>query len=244
MVSAGNTGAYLAGAFRTVGRIKGIRRPALTAFLPTVNNSMSVILDCGANVDCKPEYLAQFAQMGSLYAEKVLKIENPRVCLVNIGAEEHKGNELCKTTYQLLKENKNIHFCGNVEPRDVINGVADVLVCDGFTGNTIIKTIEGTAGALFGLIKKTFMKTLMTKLGALVLKPHMKELKAMLDYSEHGGVPLLGVDGVVIKAHGSSNSKAFANAIKSAIVFAETGLNEELKALYSPKKEESEQETV
>ncbi len=241
VVSAGNTGAYLAGAFRYVGRIKGIKRPALSAFMPTVNKTKSVIMDVGANADCKPEYLAQFAQMGSLYAEKVLGIENPKVYLVNIGTEEHKGNELSQKAYDMMKENKNINFCGNIESRDLTAGFADVIVCDGFTGNVIIKSIEGTASALFGLIKKSFMKTVATKISAIVMKAHLKELKSMLDASEYGGVPLLGIDGIVIKAHGNSNAKAFANAIKSAAVFASTGLNDELRNLYSPKTAESEE---
>lgn len=233
VVSAGNTGAYFAGAFRILGRIKGIRRPALTAFMPTVNNTKSVMLDVGANADCKPENIEQFAQMGSLYAEKVLGIKNPKVYLVNIGTEEHKGNELSQKAYALMNENKNINFCGNIESRELTSGVADVIVCDGFTGNVIIKSVEGTAAALFGLLKKTFMKKLTTKLSAMFLKPHLNELKALMDYSEYGGVPLLGIDGVVIKAHGSSDAKAFENAIKSAAVFSATDLNNALKKLYA-----------
>ncbi len=245
VVSAGNTGAYFAGAFRVLGRIKGIRRPALTAFMPTVNQTKSVMMDVGANADCKPEHLAQFAQMGSLYAEKILNIENPKVYLVNIGTEEHKGNELSQKAHELLKANSNIHFCGNIESRELTTGFADVIVCDGFTGNVIIKAIEGTSSALFGLLKKSFLKSVTTKLAALMMKPHIKSLKSMLDYSEYGGVPLLGIDGVVIKAHGSSNAKAFENAIKSAHVFAETGLNDELRMLYaqSTETEKSEQST-
>lgn len=235
VVSAGNTGAYFAGAFRVLGRIKGIRRPALTAFMPTVNNTRNVMLDVGANADCKPEHLEQFAQMGSLYAEKILGIQNPKVYLVNIGTEEHKGNELSQKAHALLKENKNINFYGNIESRELTSGFADVIICDGFTGNIIIKAIEGTASALFGLIKQSFMQSLLTKVSAAVMKSHLKELKSMMDYSEYGGVPLLGIDGVVIKAHGSSDAKAFENAIKSAVLFSKTGLNDELKALYSEK---------
>lgn len=241
VVSAGNTGAYLAGSFRVIGRIKGIKRPALTTFMPSVTKSRAVMLDVGANADCKPEYLAQFAQMGSLYAEKVLGIENPKVYLVNIGTEEHKGNELSQKAYELLKKNENINFRGNIESRDLTAGIADVIICDGFTGNMIIKSIEGTATALFGLIKKSFMKTITTKISAVFMKAHLKDIKSMLDYTEYGGVPLLGVDGVVIKAHGSSGAKAFANAIKSANVFAKTGINDELRAMYALKKEETEE---
>ena len=241
VVSAGSTGAYLAGAFRILGRIKGIKRPALTAFMPNVIGSIGVITDCGATSDAKPEYLAQYAQMGSLYAEKVLGIDNPKVYLANIGVEEGKGNELYRNAYTLLKENKNINFCGNLETRDLTAGIADVIVCDGFSGNMVIKTIEGTASALFKLIKKSFMENLLTKLSALVMKPKLGKIKALLDSSEYGGVPLLGIDGVVIKAHGNSDAKAFYHAIESAAVFAETGVNNELRKLYSETSAEEEE---
>ncbi len=233
VVSAGSTGAYLAGAFRILGRIKGIKRPALTAFMPNVIGSIGVITDCGATSDAKPEYLAQYAQMGSLYAEKVLGIENPKVYLANIGVEEGKGNELYRNAYTLLKENKNINFCGNLETRDLTAGIADVIVCDGFSGNMVIKTIEGTASALFKLIKKSFIENLLTKISAVIMLPRLKKIKALLDSSEYGGVPLLGIDGVVIKAHGNSNAKAFYHAVESAARFYETGVNDELKKLYS-----------
>ena len=243
VVSAGNTGAYLACAFRNLGRIKGIKRPALSAFMPAVNGKIGVIMDVGANADCKPEQLDQFAQMGSLYAENVLNIKEPKVYLLNIGTEEHKGNDLYQKAHALLKENKNLNFCGNIESRELTSGFADVIVCDGFTGNIAIKSIEGTASALFGLIKKSFKKTILTKLSAMIMLPHLKETKSLLDYSEYGGVPLLGIDGVVIKAHGSSDAKAFANAIKSAIVFSKTGINEKLKEIYTPKEnDETENE--
>ena len=240
VVSAGSTGAYLAGAFRYLGRIKGIKRPALTAFVPNINGGVSVMVDVGANADCRPEFLDQFAVMGSLYAERVLKKYNPKVYLLNNGTEEHKGNEVTQKAHQLLKENEKINFCGNIESSDTINGIADVIVCDGFTGNAVIKSIEGTAKTLFKLIKKSFMNNLLTKISAVVMKPHLKDLKSMLDSSEIGGVPLLGVDGVVIKAHGNANEKAFCNAIKSAVTFSETGLNDELKA-YLCQKEEIEE---
>lgn len=233
VISAGSTGAYLAGAFRILGRIKGIKRPALTAFIPNISGGFGVITDCGATSDAKPEYLAQYAQMGSLYAEKVLGIKNPKVYLANIGTEEGKGNELYRNSYELLKANENINFCGNLETRDLTQGIADVIVCDGFSGNMVIKTIEGTATSLFKLIKKSFIENLLTKLAALVMIPRLKAIKSMLDSSEQGGVPLLGIDGVVIKAHGNSSAKAFCNAIESAAVFANTGINDELKKLYS-----------
>lgn len=232
VVSAGSTGAYLAGAFRILGRIKGIKRPALTAFMPSVNGGIGVILDVGATSDAKPEYLAQFGQMGSLYAEKVLGIKNPKVYLANIGVEEGKGNELYREAYGLLKENENINFCGNIETRELTSGVADVIVCDGFSGNMVIKSIEGTASALFKLIKKSFVETLLTKIAAAIMLPRLKKVKALLDSSEYGGVPLLGIDGVVIKAHGNSDEKAFYHAIESAAKFASTGVNDELKKMY------------
>ncbi len=235
VVSAGSTGAYLAGAFRVLGRIKGIKRPALTAFIPNIHGGIGVITDCGATSDAKPEYLAQYGQMGSLYAEKVLGIKKPKVYLANIGEEEGKGNELYRESYALLKENKNINFCGNLETRDLTAGIADVIVCDGFSGNMVIKTIEGTASSLFKLIKKCFMENLLTKLAAAIVLPRLKGVKSMLDSSEQGGVPLLGIDGVVIKAHGNSKAKAFCNAIDSAAIFAKTGVNDELKKMYLPK---------
>ena len=233
VVSAGSTGAYLAGAFRILGRIKGVKRPALTAFIPNVQGGFGVITDCGATSDAKPEYLAQYGQMGSLYAEKVLGIKNPKVYLANIGTEEGKGNELYRNAYELLKANKNINFCGNLETRDLTAGIADVIICDGFSGNMVIKTIEGTASSLFKLIKRSFLENLLTKLSAAVMLPRLKKIRSMLDSSEQGGVPLLGIDGVVVKAHGNSGAKAFCNAIESAAIFAKTGINQELKNLYS-----------
>ncbi|MBQ9914842.1 MAG: phosphate acyltransferase PlsX [Clostridia bacterium] len=227
VVSAGNTGSYLAGAFRYVGRMKGIARPALTAIMPTVTNPC-VILDVGANADCRPQHLVQFAHMGAIYAQQVLHIENPRVALLNIGAEEEKGNSLTKETYGLLKE-ENLNFIGNIEPRDVPYGMADVIVCDGFTGNVVIKLIEGTAGALFKMLKGVFYKSLSTKLAASVLKPGLKTVKAKMDYSEYGGVPLLGLNGVVFKAHGSSDAKAFCNAILAASEYLASGVNEKIR---------------
>ncbi len=241
VVSAGSTGAYLAGAFRILGRIKGIKRPALTAFIPNIQGGIGVITDCGATSDAKPEYLSQYGHMGSLYAEKVLGIKNPKVYLANIGTEEGKGSELYRNAYQLLNENKNINFCGNLETRDLTAGIADVIVCDGFSGNMVIKTIEGTASSLFKLIKKSFLENLLTKISALIMLPRFKKIKSLLDSSEQGGVPLLGIDGVVIKAHGNSNAKAFCQAIKSAAVFAETGINNELKKLYSDNSDNKEE---
>ncbi len=236
MVSAGNTGAYFAGAFRILGRIKGVKRPALATFVPNIVSG-SIALDVGANTDCKPEHLVQFARMGSLYAEHVLKIENPRVGLVNIGAEAGKGDELSKATYQLLSES-DINFTGNIEARQIPFGDADVIVCDGFVGNVILKLMEGEAQALFGMLKDVFVKNILTKLSYLILKPGLRNLKKKMDYAEYGGAPILGIDGVVIKTHGSAKAKAFYNAVKSAVVFAESGVIEKIKSQLTEQEEE------
>lgn len=236
IVSAGNTGAYFAGAFRILGRIKGVKRPALATFVPNVISG-SIVLDVGANTDCKPEHLLQFARMGSLYAEKVLKIENPRVALVNIGAEEGKGDELSKTTYQLLSESE-LNFTGNIEARRIPFGDADVIVCDGFVGNVVLKLMEGMAQAMFGMLKEVFMGNILTKLSYLILKPGLRNLKKKVDYAEYGGAPILGMDAAVIKTHGSAKAKAFYNAIKSAVVFAESGVNEKIRSQLAEQKEE------
>ncbi|MBR5236295.1 MAG: phosphate acyltransferase PlsX [Clostridia bacterium] len=243
VVSAGNTGAYLAGAFRTLGRIKGVKRPALTTILPTVGEP-GLILDIGANADCRPEHLVQFAQMGSVYASHVLHIEKPRVALLNIGVEEAKGNALTKETYQQLK-NEPIHFVGNIEPREILSGKVDVVICDGFTGNVVIKLIEGTASSLFSMMKKVFYKNIGTKLAAAVLKPGIKTVKAKMDYSEYGGAPLLGIDGVVFKAHGSSDAVTIKNCIGAARAYVAAGINDKIKSLIEasqPTEEKEEQE--
>lgn len=229
VVSAGNTGAYLAGAFRILGRMKGIKRPALTTVMPTVGKNPGVLLDVGANADCRPQHLVQFAQMGSIYASSVLNIENPRVALLNIGAEEAKGNALTKEAHQLLKQ-ENLNFMGNIEPRYVLSGSADVVVCDGFTGNVVIKLIEGTASTLFSMLKQVFFKSFATKLAAGILKPGLKSIKNQMDYSAYGGAPFLGIDGVVFKAHGSSDRVAIANCIKAASRYLSAGVNDKIKA--------------
>jgi len=194
----------------------------------------------GANADCRPEHLVQFAEMGSIYASHVLHIDNPRVGLLNIGAEEAKGNALTKEVHGLLKENEEINFVGNIEPRDVLCGDVDVIVCDGFTGNVVIKLIEGTASSLFSMLKKVFYKSLKTKLAAAVLKPGLKEIKGKMDYTEYGGVPLLGIDGVVFKAHGSSNAIAMKHAILAARQYAAAGINEKIKDIVMAAKAEDE----
>lgn len=228
-LSAGNTGALMSAGLFQVGRIKGIERPALSPTLPTRDEKGFVFLDVGANVDAKPKQLLQYAIMGSIYSEKVRGIEKPRVALLNVGTEEGKGNELTRQAFDLLKD-APIHFIGNIEARDLFDGQADVIVTDGYSGNIALKTIEGTAGLMFGLIKETFMSSLKTKLAALVIKKDMRGLKNKLDYSEYGGAGLFGLASPVIKAHGSSNARAIYNAILQACHMIEhdvTGIIEE-----------------
>lgn len=219
-ISAGSTGAIMAGGLLKVGRIKGIDRPALSPVIPN-RTSSSLLIDAGANTDCKVINLIQFAIMGSIYMEKVMGISNPTVGLVNIGEEESKGNELTKAAYLQLKQTKDINFIGNVEARDIPKGAADILVCDGFVGNTILKLTEGLAINLFGMLKEEFTRNIFTKIAALILKPGLMNFRNRLDYAEHGGAPLLGIRGGIIKAHGSSNARAFKNAIRQAIRFIE-----------------------
>ena len=214
-VSAGNTGAILTGATLLVRRIEGILRPALGVIFPTIKGTGTLILDCGANVDCKPAYLCQFAIMGSIYMERVMGYVSPRVGLINNGTEAEKGNVLTKETYKLLAET-DINFKGNAEGRELLSGDYDVLVCDGFDGNLILKHTEGMVSAMTKMLKAEYMQTKRAKLGALMSKKALANFKRKLDYTEHGGAPLLGVNGCVIKAHGSSNAKAFAAAIGQA----------------------------
>ncbi|MDU4883903.1 phosphate acyltransferase PlsX [uncultured Clostridium sp.] len=229
VLSAGSTGAFLAGCNFIIGRIKGVKRPALTPIMPG-KNAPFMIVDAGANVDCKPEYLVQFAHMGREYYKGVLNVENPSIGLVNIGAEEEKGNELTKNTYQLLKSEERLNFIGNVEPRDVTSGDTNVLVCDGFAGNTILKMYEGTASTLLNIIKDEILSSgVKAKVGALLLKPVFKSIKKKFDYKEYGGAPFLGVDGICIKAHGSSDGKAFKNAIRQSKQFYDSKVLDKIK---------------
>ncbi|QPC46310.1 phosphate acyltransferase PlsX [Mangrovibacillus cuniculi] len=214
-VSAGNTGALMAAGLFVVGRLEGVDRPALAPTLPTLDGKGFLMLDLGANVDAKPEHLLQYAYMGSIYAEQVRGIQQPRVGLLNIGTEEKKGNELTKDTHKLLSSS-SLNFIGNVESRDLLNGVADVVVTDGFTGNMVLKTIEGTALSIFSMLKETLMSSMKTKLAAGFIKSDLKSLKDKLDYTEYGGAGLFGLKAPVIKAHGSSNANAFYNAIRQA----------------------------
>lgn len=226
-ISAGSTGAILTGATLIIGRIKGISRPALAPIMPG-KNGVFMIIDVGANVDCKPENLVHFAIMGSAYFKRVLNIENPKVGLVNNGAEEEKGNELTKNAYQMLK-NANINFVGNVEPREIPDGDVQVLVCDGFVGNTILKIFEGAASLIFNSLKEELMGSALSKIGALLSKSAFKKLKKKFDYTEYGGAAFLGVNGAVIKAHGSSNAKAIKNALRQAKLFIENGVIDQIK---------------
>jgi len=214
LISAGSTGALMAGATLILGRISGVDRVALAPVMPGKNAAFMVI-DAGANVDCKPNYLVQFALMGKVYFENVLGVKNPSVGLVNIGAEEEKGNELTKAAFPLLKES-GFNFAGNVEPRDVSSGDVNVLVCDGFVGNTILKMYEGVASNIFSMLKVEIMSSFRSKVGGILLKPVFDRFKKKFDYSEYGGTAFLGAKGICIKAHGSSNAKAFKNAIRQA----------------------------
>ncbi|MEL4024363.1 phosphate acyltransferase PlsX [Lysinibacillus endophyticus] len=227
-LSAGNTGALMAGGLFKVGRIEGVSRPALATTLPTIDGKGFLMLDLGANADAKPENLVQYAIMGNIYAKKVRGIDNPRIGLLNIGTEEKKGNDLTKSVFGLLKE-ADLNFVGNVEARDLLENVADVVVTDGFTGNMVLKTIEGTAGALMSMIKDVFMASGKTKIGALLVKGEMKGLKSKLDYSEHGGAALFGLQAPVVKAHGSSNARAIYNAIRQASIMVEHNVTDVIK---------------
>lgn len=213
-ISSGNTGALMAAGLFVVGRIEGIERPALSPTLPTIDGKGFVFLDVGANAEAKPEHLLQFAIMGSVYAQKVRGIEKPRVGLLNIGTEEKKGNELTKQAFTLLQESSDITFVGNVEARDLLNGPADVVVTDGFTGNMVLKTLEGTAMSVFSMLKTALMSNMKSKIAAALVKPELKGIKNQMDYSEYGGAGLFGLKAPVIKAHGSSDANAVYNAIR------------------------------
>lgn len=218
-VSAGSTGAVLAGGMFRLGRIPGIERPALAPLMPNGRGHF-MLIDCGANVDCKPFYLVQFGMMGDAYMRGVMGMKNPRVGLVNIGAEAEKGNSLVKETYPLM-EKAPYNFVGNIEARDITGDQADIMVADGFSGNLILKFMEGLAGTLMGIIKTEMMADIRGKIGGVIAKPAFRRVKKVMDYTEIGGAPLLGVQGAVVKAHGSSNAHAFASAIGQCVKMIE-----------------------
>ncbi len=216
LVSIGSTGAVLVGSVLKLGRINGVKRPAFCPILPTMSGGIVGICDSGANVDCEPINLVQFALMGSLYMEKAYGIKNPRIALLNIGTEEGKGDNLRKETYDLLKEQKDLNFVGNMESRDLLTGEYDLVVCDGFSGNVLIKSTEGACLEVLTLLKKTFKSSLKNKLGALLVKKDIMKIKNMMDYNNYGGGVMLGVSKVIVKGHGSSKSLAIYNCIKQA----------------------------
>lgn len=226
-ISAGNTGALLSGGILIVKRIKGIERAAIATVYPT-QKGISLLIDAGANVDCKPQYLQQFAIMGSIYCEKVLNIHNPKVAMVNIGTEREKGNLLVKESYSLLQES-NMNFIGNIEARNIPYGYADVIVCDGFVGNVILKLTEGIAFSMFSVMKEEFSNGFWSKIGAYLLKPRFKNIKNIMDYREYGGAPLLGIKKPVIKAHGSSDGIAIKNAIGQAKLVVENKIIDKIE---------------
>lgn len=235
VISAGNTGALLTGGLLVVGRIKGIDRPCLCPAIPNVKMGMTLIADGGANADCKPINLVQFAGMSNIYAKKVLGLTSPKIAIANIGSEEGKGNDITKKSYEEIKK-LDLNFIGNIEARDLINGVTDIIVCDGFTGNILLKSAEGVAMSVMKLIKETLLSSTKGKIGAMFIKNDMQKLKSMMDYSEYGGAPLLGVNGGVIKAHGSSDSVAIKNAINQGIKFAKGNVLEDIKSFVQTEK--------
>ena len=227
-VSAGSSGAVLVGGQLIVGRIKGIERPPLAPLIPT-EKGCSLLIDCGANVDARPSHLVQFAKMGSIYMESVMGIDKPRVAIVNIGAEEEKGNALVKETFPLLKNCPEINFIGSIEARDIPSGYADVIVCEAFAGNIILKMYEGVGATLIKKVKAGMMTSLRSKIGALLVKPALKETLKGFSLEEYGGAPLLGLNGLVVKTHGSSKSIEIKNSILQGVTFKEQKINEKIK---------------
>ena len=228
-VSAGSSGAILVGGQVIVGRIRGIERPPLAPLIPT-EKGVSLLIDCGANVDARASHLVQFAKMGSIYMEHVVGIKNPRVAIVNIGAEEEKGNALVKDTFPQLKELPGINFIGSVEAREIPHGQADVVVCEAFVGNVILKLYEGLGAVLVDKIKGGMMSTLRSKIGALLVKPALKTTLKTFDATEYGGAPLLGLNGLVVKTHGSAKAKEVTNTIIQCVTFKQQNISEKIKA--------------
>lgn len=236
-VSAGSSGAILVGGQVIVGRIKGVERPPLAPLIPT-EKGFSLLIDCGANVDARPSHLVQFAQMGSIYMEHVMGVKRPRVAIVNIGAEEEKGNALVKETFPLLKECPGINFIGSIEAREIPHGGADVIVCEAFVGNVILKLYEGVGATMISMLKKGMMSSLRSKIGALLIKPALKSTLKSFDVSQYGGAPLLGLKGLVVKTHGSSKANEVKNSIIQCIAFKEQAISEKIGQCLSPKEED------
>ncbi|MDE7017327.1 MAG: phosphate acyltransferase PlsX [Lachnospiraceae bacterium] len=227
-VSAGSTGASLVGGQVIVGRIKGVERPPLAPLIPT-EKGCALLVDCGANVDARPSHLVQFAKMGSIYMENIMGIKNPKVAIVNIGAEEEKGNALVKETFPLLKSCPDIHFVGSIEARDIPAGMADVVVCEAFVGNVILKMYEGVGASLIKKVKEGMMTSLRSKIGAFLVKPALKQTLKAFDLEQYGGAPMLGLNGLVVKTHGSSKSVEIKNSVLQCVMFKEQGINDKIR---------------
>ncbi len=236
-VSAGSSGAILVGGQVIVGRIKGVERPPLAPLIPT-EKGVSLLIDCGANVDARPSHLVQFARMGSIYMEHVIGIKHPRVAIINIGAEEEKGNALVKETFPLLKACNDINFIGSIEAREIPHGGADVIVSEAFVGNVILKLYEGVGATMLSMVKKGMMSSLRSKIGALLVKPALKETMKAFDASQYGGAPLLGLKGLVVKTHGNSRANEVCNSIIQCVTFKEQQINEKIKESLQPNKEQ------
>lgn len=235
-VSAGSTGAILVGGQLIVGRIKGVDRPPLAPLIPT-KKGVSLLIDCGANVDARPAHLVQFAKMGSIYMEHIMGVKNPKVAIVNIGAEEEKGNMLVKETFPLLKECQDINFVGSVEARDIPAGDVDVIVTEAFVGNVILKLYEGMGATLVGMIRTGMMENIRSKIGAFLVKPSLKKTLKRFDASDHGGAPLIGLNGLVVKTHGSAKAKEVCNCVLQCVTFKEQGINDKIKQSISSEDE-------
>jgi len=243
-ISAGNTGALMTAGLLYVGRIRGVARPALAPIFPTLSKKGILVLDVGANPDAKPDHLCQYARMGSIYFRRVLKINEPRVGLLNIGTEVGKGNQLTKETFERLNQDPTIRFIGNIEARDVLYGPCEVLVCDGFSGNILLKNAEGVALAMLEQMRTVFMSNWLTKLSAFFLKPHLKQIMKEVDYHQYGGAPLMGLAGTVIKAHGSSDATAIFHAARQARLFVKNNVISQIEEDLSNEEESSKEKRL